>query len=296
MIAQIIDGREIASAIKKEVRADVDELKKIGVMPCLAAVLVGDDPASKVYVGNKRKACEVVGIKSILHTPQIQMSEHALLELIDELNNDSNVHGILVQLPLPEHINPRVIIEAISPLKDVDGFHPTNLGKLVIGLDTFKSCTPAGIPELIVRSGHSIEGKHVVIVGRSNIVGKPMMNILVQKAKNANATVTVCHSRTHDLTSLTCQADILIAAIGRPCYITREMVKPGAIVIDVGINRVEDPAAPKGYKLVGDVDFDAVQHVAAAITPVPGGVGPMTVAMLMVNTVKAARLAADNAL
>ena len=295
MSAQIIDGKRIASAIKSEVRIEVDRLKQIGVAPCLAAVLVGDDPASKVYVGNKRKACEDVGIKSILHRPQAQMSEHALLELIDELNNDSNVHGILVQLPLPAHIDARVVIEAISPLKDVDGFHPTNLGKLVIGLDTFKSCTPAGIPELIVRSGYSIEGKHVVIVGRSNIVGKPMMNILVQKAKNADATVTLCHSRTRDLPSLTCQADILIAAIGRPRFITREMVKSGAVVIDVGINRVEDPTGPKGYKLVGDVDFEAVQHVAAAITPVPGGVGPMTVAMLMVNTAKAARLAADTA-
>ena len=291
MVAHIIDGKTIASDIKNEVRADVDELSRIGITPCLAAVLIGDDPASKTYVGNKRKACADVGIRSVLHTPQAGISESALLELIDELNNDPNVHGILVQLPLPQHISPQKVIEAISPSKDVDGFHPTNLGKLVIGLDTFKSCTPAGIAELIVRSGHSIEGKHVVIIGRSNIVGKPMMNILVQKAKHANATVTVCHSRSRDLPSLTRQGDIVIAAIGQPCFVTREMVKPGAIVVDVGINQVEDLSLPKGYKLVGDVDFDAVKHVASAITPVPGGVGPMTVAMLMVNTAKAAHLA-----
>ncbi len=289
MSALIIDGKQIASAIKNEVRDDVDKLKQIGVKPCLAAVLVGGDPASRVYVENKRKACEAVGIQSILHSPQAKVSQAALLELIVELNKDPGVHGILVQLPLPDHIDTHAVIETISPCKDVDGFHPTNLGKLVIGLDTFKSCTPAGISELIVRSGHAIEGKHVVIVGRSNIVGKPMMNILVQKAKHANATVTVCHSRTRDLRSFTYLADILVAAMGRPCFVTREMVKPGAVVIDVGINRINDPSAPKGYKLVGDVDFDAVQHVAGAITPVPGGVGPMTVAMLMVNTAKAAR-------
>jgi methylenetetrahydrofolate dehydrogenase (NADP+)/methenyltetrahydrofolate cyclohydrolase len=230
-----------------------------------------------------------VGIRSVLHTPPAGIPEQSLVELIQELNDDANVHGILVQLPLPKHIDELRIIESMSPRKDVDGFHPINLGRLVIGLETFKSCTPAGVIELILRSGHVTQGKHVVILGRSNIVGKPMMNILVQKAKHANATVTVCHSRTQALPSLAKQADILIAAIGSPLFVTADMVKPGAVVIDVGINRVEDERAPRGYRLVGDVDFAAVKPVASAITPVPGGVGPMTVAMLMVNTAKAAR-------
>lgn len=291
MSAQLIDGKVIAAEIRREVKAQVTELKKIGVSPCLAAVLVGDDPASRTYVANKRKACDEVGIQSVMHTPCADLSEQSLVELIRELNHDPNVHGILVQLPLPRHIDELKVIESMSPQKDVDGFHPINLGKLVIGLDSFKSCTPAGIVELIFRAGYTTEGKHVVIVGRSNIVGKPMMNILVQKARQANATVTVCHSRTQDLPALTRQADILIAAIGQPLFITAEMVKPGAVVIDVGINRIEDSTCAKGYKLVGDVDFEAVQPIAGAITPVPGGVGPMTVAMLMVNTARAAKMA-----
>ena len=289
MTAKLIDGKAISREIRAEVKAEVETLKKQGVSPCLAAVLVGEDPASRAYVTNKRKACEEVGIKSILHTLPAQIPEHGLVELVQELNDDTNVHGILVQLPLPSHIDELKIIESMSPKKDVDGFHPINLGRLVIGLETFKSCTPAGIIELITRSGHVTEGKHVVIIGRSNIVGKPMMNILVQKVKHANATVTLCHSRTQGLPSLSRQADILIAAIGRPLFVTADMVKPGAVVIDVGINRVEDINAVKGYRLVGDVDFEAVKAVASAITPVPGGVGPMTVAMLMVNTAKAAR-------
>ena len=293
MSARIIDGKSIAATIREEVKRDVAALRKRGMSPCLAAVLVGDNAASKAYVANKRKACEEVGIESVLHTPAADLSEPALLELICELNDDPNVHGILVQLPLPKHIDERLVIEAISPSKDVDGFHPINLGRLILGLDTFKSCTPAGISELIRRSGYAIESKHVVIIGRSNIVGKPMMNILVQKTKDANATVTVCHSQTRNLASLTCQADILIAAIGRPQFVSREMVKPGAIVVDVGINRVADASDPKGYRLMGDVDFGSVKNVAAAITPVPGGVGPMTVAMLMVNTAKASKMALE---
>lgn len=284
----IIDGKAIAAEIRAEAREQATALKSKGIEPCLAAVLVGDNPASKAYIGTKRRACEEVGVKSVLHTPSADISEGDLLALIDDLNNDDTVHGILVQLPLPNHIDEDRVIERISPTKDVDGFHPANVGKLVIGLDTLKPCTPAGIPELIVRSGLEVSGKHVVIVGRSNIVGKPAMNILVQKAANANATVTVCHSGTPDLPAITKLGDILVAAIGRPEYVTADMVKPGATVIDVGINRVEDDTKPRGYRLVGDVDFEGVKEVAGAITPVPGGVGPMTVAMLMVNTVKAA--------
>lgn len=284
----IIDGKAIAADIRAEAREQASALKDKGIEPCLAAVLVGDNPASKAYIGTKRRACEEVGVKSVLHTPTADISEDDLLALIDDLNGDDSVHGILVQLPLPGHIDEDRVIERISPDKDVDGFHPANVGKLVIGLDTLKPCTPAGIPELIVRSGLEVSGKHVVIVGRSNIVGKPAMNILVQKAANANATVTVCHSGTPDLPAITKLGDILVAAIGRPEYVTADMVKPGATVIDVGINRVEDDTKPRGYRLVGDVDFEGVKDVAGAITPVPGGVGPMTVAMLMVNTVKAA--------
>lgn len=291
MSAQVIDGKKIAQEIRDEARVAADALKKAGIEPCLAAVLVGDDPASKAYVGNKRRACEEVGIVSRLLTPSADISEDELLALVDSLNEDEDVHGILVQLPLPSHIDEDRVIERINPDKDVDGFHPTNVGRLVIGLDTLKPCTPAGIPELIVRSGLEVSGKHVVIIGRSNIVGKPAMNILVQKAANANATVTVCHSGTHDLPSITRLGDILIAAIGRANYVTADMVKPGATVIDVGINRVDDDTAKRGYRLVGDVDYDSVKEVAGAITPVPGGVGPMTVAMLMGNTVKAARMA-----
>jgi methylenetetrahydrofolate dehydrogenase (NADP+) / methenyltetrahydrofolate cyclohydrolase len=290
MSAKIIDGVTVAAEIKAEVKAQVAELKEKGITPCLAAVLVGDNPASKAYVGTKRRACEEIGINSLMKTPPADVSQEALLALIDELNADRAVHGILVQLPLPAHINEQKVIERLSPAKDVDGFHPVNVGRLVIGLDGFRSCTPAGIPELIVRSGLEIEGKHVAIIGRSNIVGKPMMNMLVQKGRDANATVTICHSATKDLPAVTRQADIVIAAIGRPEFVKPAMVKEGAIVIDVGINRVEDERAPKGYRLTGDVDFEAVKQKASAITPVPGGVGPMTVAMLMVNTVKAARM------
>lgn len=290
MTAKIIDGEAIAAEIRNEVKVGVDELKASGITPCLAAVLVGDVPASQVYVRTKRQACEHVGLSSVLHTPAGDIPEAQLLALIDQLNDDPAVHGILIQLPLPDHVDEAKVIERLSPSKDVDGFHPSNVGKLVIGMDTFKPCTPAGVQELLVRSGIEIAGKHAVVIGRSNIVGKPMANLLVQKHKDANATVTVCHSRTRDLAALTRQADILIAALGRPHIVTADMVKPGAVVIDVGINRVDDASAKKGYRIVGDVDFDAVSQVASAITPVPGGVGPMTVAMLMVNTLKAARM------
>jgi methylenetetrahydrofolate dehydrogenase (NADP+)/methenyltetrahydrofolate cyclohydrolase len=291
MTARIIDGNAIAAQIKNEVKDEVERLKAKGVNPCLAAVLVGDITASKIYVRTKRRTCEQVGMTSVLHEHPADISEEELLGLIDALNNDPAVHGILVQLPLPEHIDETKVIQRIAPAKDVDGFHPVNVGKLVIGLDTFKSCTPAGIQELLIRSGVDVTGKHVVILGRSNIVGKPMANILVQKQKGANATITVCHSRTRNLAGLARQGDILIAAMGQPKFVKAEMVAQGAVVIDVGINRVEDPGSKKGYKLVGDVDFDSVSKVASAITPVPGGVGPMTVAMLMVNTLKAARMA-----
>jgi methylenetetrahydrofolate dehydrogenase (NADP+)/methenyltetrahydrofolate cyclohydrolase len=290
MTARIIDGRAIAAQIKNEVKGEVERLKAKGVNPCLAAVLVGDVAASKIYVRTKRRTCEQVGMTSVLHEQPADISEEGLLALIDALNNDRAVHGILVQLPLPEHIDETKVIERIAPAKDVDGFHPVNVGKLVIGLDTFRSCTPAGIQELLIRSGIDVGGKHVVILGRSNIVGKPMANILVQKRKGANATITVCHSRTRNLAALARQGDILIAAMGQPEFVKPEMVAKGAVVIDVGINRVDDPGSKKGYKLVGDVDFGAVSEVASAITPVPGGVGPMTVAMLMVNTLKAARM------
>ena len=290
MTARIINGMAIATQVQDEVKQEVEQLKKQGLTPCLASVLVGDNPASKAYVSRKRKVCGEVGMRSVLHARSAEVSEEDLLALVDELNSDNQIHGILVQLPLPGHIDENKVIEQISPAKDVDGFHPVNVGRLVIGLDTFRPCTPAGIPELIVRSGLEIGRKHVVIIGRSNIVGKPLMNLLIQKAVNANATVSMCHSATEDLAALTRQADILIAAIGRPYFVSRDMVRPGAVVVDVGINRIEDASSSRGYKLVGDVDFDAVKEIALAITPVPGGVGPMTVAMLMVNTAKAARM------
>lgn len=290
---KIIDGIKIAAEIRAEVKQEVDELKKQGIEPCLAVLLVGSNSASKVYVGSKVRACEEVGVKSIRLDYPTDIPEQDLLEEIELLNKDENVHGILVQLPLPHHIDEERVIEAIDPDKDVDGFHPENVGKLSIGIDCLTPCTPSGIPELITRSGIAMSGKHAVVIGRSNIVGKPMMNILVQKGNKANCTVTCCHSGTDHLANFTRQADILIAAIGVPEFVTADMVKAGATVIDVGINRVEDQEHSRGYRLVGDVDFDDVKDVAGAITPVPGGVGPMTVAMLMKNTVKAATMIHD---
>ena len=290
MPAKIIDGKAIAAQIRAEAKIATDALNKENVQPCLAVVLVGEDPASKAYVGSKVKACEETGIKSVKIVHQADITEQALLNQIDDLNNDDSVHGILVQLPLPKHMNEERVTERIDPAKDVDGFHPVNVGKLSIGIDCLTPCTPSGIPEMIVRSGLEMAGKHAVIIGRSNIVGKPMMNILVQKGQKANCTVTCCHSGTKGLKEFTRQADILIAAIGVPEFVKADMVKDGAVVIDVGINRVDDDSVSKGYRLVGDVDFASVEPIAGAITPVPGGVGPMTVAMLMGNTVKAARM------
>lgn len=287
----IIDGKEIAAQIRQEAKAEAAVLIEQGIVPCLAVVLVGNNPASTAYVGSKVRACEEVGVRSIKIVMDANSTEDTLLTQIAQLNQDPTVHGILVQLPLPKHMHEDRVIEALDPAKDVDGFHPVNVGKLGIGLDCLTPCTPSGIPELIVRSGLSLSGKHAVIIGRSNIVGKPMMNILVQKGDKANCTVTCCHSGTGDLSEFTRQADIIIAAIGVPEFVKADMVKPGATVIDVGINRIDDANDPRGYRLVGDVDFDDVKTVAGAITPVPGGVGPMTVAMLMKNTVKAARMA-----
>ena len=290
MTTQIIDGKKIAAEIRAEAKLEVDELLAKNIQPCLAVVLVGENPASKAYVGSKVRACQETGVKSIKLEFPAQISEAELLNEIDQLNSDNSVHGILVQLPLPNHMDEELVTERIDPAKDVDGFHPVNVGKLSIGIDCLTPCTPSGIPELIVRSGISMSGKHAVVIGRSNIVGKPMMNILVQKGEKANCTVTCCHSGTDNLANYTRQADILIAAIGVPEFVTAGMVKDGATVIDVGINRVDDSNDPRGYKLVGDVNYPSVLEVAGAITPVPGGVGPMTVAMLMKNTVKAARM------
>ncbi len=284
----LIDGKKIAAEVKSELRSRILALKERGIVPNLTVILVGEDPASKVYVSMKKKACEELELRSeTLQLPQAT-SEEELLATIAKLNRDASVHGILVQMPLPRLINENRIIEAISPEKDVDGFHPINVGRLVAGTPALVPCTPAGILELLLRYGFRPEGKHVVIVGRSNIVGKPLANLLVQKNATGNATVTICHTRTQNLALLTRQADILIAAVGRPKTITADMVREGVVVIDVGVNRVEDPAARRGYSLVGDVDFDGVYTKAAAITPVPGGVGPMTIAMLMKNTVQAA--------
>jgi methylenetetrahydrofolate dehydrogenase (NADP+)/methenyltetrahydrofolate cyclohydrolase len=290
-MADIINGKKIAEEIKNEVKEETQRLKQTkGVTPGLAVILVGDNPASQSYVRSKGKACAEMGFYSITERMPADTAEQTLIAKIDGFNRDPNIHGILVQLPLPKHINEQKIIEAIDPQKDVDGFHPMTIGKLVAGLDTFKSCTPAGIQELLVRSGNDPSGKHVVIVGRSNIVGKPVANILLQKQRGANAIVTIAHTGAADLVPYIKSADILIAAIGKPEMITGEMLKPGVVVIDVGINRVEDSTLPKGYRIVGDVHFESASKVAKAITPVPGGVGLMTVAMLMKNTLKAAQM------
>lgn len=277
---QIIDGKAISTALKEELRDQVAELKEQGIEPCLAVILVGTDPASQVYVGNKKKACDFIGIKSLSYELPGETTEEELLALIDKLNKDDSVNGILVQLPLPGQIDEDKIIRAISPKKDVDGFHPQSVGALCIGQPGFVSCTPAGIIELLKRSNVEIEGKECVIIGRSNIVGKPMSLLMLRE----NATVTVCHSRTKNLSEVTKRADILIVAIGKPKMITAEYVKEGAVVIDVGIHRLE------GKKLCGDVDFDDVAPHTSAITPVPGGVGPMTIAMLMKNCVESVSL------
>ena len=287
--ATLIDGAAIGRLVRADVARDVARLQALGVVPGLTVVLVGDDPASAVYVRSKGKACEEAGMHGETIRMPADATEEQLLAQVDALNDDPRVHGILVQMPLPRHMSADKVIRRIRPEKDVDGFHPVNVGKLSIGeRDGFVPCTPAGAIELLVRSGVDTRGKDAVIVGRSNIVGKPMAALLMQDAPGGNATVTVCHSRTVDLASHTRRADILVAAIGKPEMITGDMIKPGAVVIDVGINRVNDNSVAKGYRIVGDVHFASARAVASLITPVPGGVGPMTIAMLMQNTVRAA--------
>jgi len=284
MSAQIIDGKGIAQQIQAEIKEEVAQLKsKSNIVPGLAVVLVGEDPGSQVYVKNKGIACQKAGINSLEFRKPADFSESELLKLIQELNRNPEVDGILVQLPLPKQINEPRVLYAIDPDKDVDGFHPVNVGRMMIGEPIYLPCTPAGIQELLVRSGTQIEGANCVVVGRSNIVGKPIAMILVQKAKNANATVTICHTRTKNMAEFTKEADILIVAAGKPKAISGDMIKPGATVIDVGVNRL-----PTG--LCGDVDFESAKEVAGKITPVPGGVGPMTITMLLKNTLRAARL------
>ena len=291
MTAKILDGKALAEEIRGEVATGVAEMQqKHGVTPGLAAVLVGDDPASAIYVRNKRRACDEVGMVSDTFLMPADSTNEQVLARVQALNEDPRFHGILVQLPMPPQIDERLIIESLDPTKDVDGLHPFNVGKLVQGRANFVPGTPAGIQQILLRNGHDPAGANVVVCGRSNIVGKPMALLLMQRADGANATVTVCHTRTKDLAEITRQADILVAAIELPSAITADMGKEGAVVIDVGINRVDDASQKRGYRLEGDVDFDAVSDKASAITPVPGGVGPMTIAMLLVNTLTATRL------
>ncbi|MDH5759523.1 MAG: bifunctional methylenetetrahydrofolate dehydrogenase/methenyltetrahydrofolate cyclohydrolase FolD [Gemmatimonadota bacterium] len=294
MSAQIISGKDIAAEIRAELKESVAALAaEHGLVPGLATVLVGADPASQMYVGMKNKAAGEMGIHSRQITLDPDTSEAELLGVVAGLNADEAIHGILVQLPLPGHIDEGKVIEAIDPAKDVDGFHPVSVGRLATDSGAFfPPCTPAGVVEMLVRSGHDPAGKHVVVVGRSNIVGRPLASLLIRKGRGGDATVTVCHSRTPDLAAVTRTADILVVAMGRPEMITAEMVSAGTVVIDVGTNRVDDPASERGYRVCGDVLFDEVKEVAAAISPVPGGVGPMTITMLLANTVTSARRAA----
>jgi len=278
-MATILSGKTVSARIKENLKIEIENLKKSGTTPGLAVIIVGEDPASKVYVGRKEAMCQELGMHSEKFALPEETTQEELVALVEKLNNDKNIHGILVQLPLPKHLDEKVVINTIRPEKDVDAFHPVNVGKIMIGDYDFVPCTPAGIMELIAESNVEIEGKNCVVIGRSNIVGKPMSMLLLHK----NGTVTTCHSRTKDLKEVTKQADILVAAVGRANFVTSDMVKPGAVVIDVGMNRLDDG------KLVGDVAFDEVEKVAGAITPVPGGVGPMTIAMLMQNTLTAAK-------
>jgi methylenetetrahydrofolate dehydrogenase (NADP+)/methenyltetrahydrofolate cyclohydrolase len=293
-MAKILDGKATAAEIRAEVAEGVKKLQaEKGVTPGLAAVLVGDDPASAVYVRMKGRACDNAGLFSETFNLPQETSQEDLIELIEKLNADDRFHGILVQLPLPSQINEPEVLLRVSPDKDVDGLHPVNMGRLMTGEAPFLPCTPHGVQQLLMRSGYDPEGKTVMICGRSQIVGKPLAMLLMQKNKGANATVTVCHTRTKDLASVTKQADILIAAMGVPEAITADMVSEGTVVVDVGVNRVDDPTAKNGYRLVGDVEYEGVAKKAEAISPVPGGVGPMTIAMLLVNTLKSAQLTAD---
>ena len=275
---KIIDGKLISAKLKEELKDEVEKLKEVGIVPGLAVIIVGNDPASKTYVNSKEKNAEKLGLYSVKHQLEEKVSEEQLLKLIDDLNNDSKIHGILVQLPLPNHIDSKKVLNKISIEKDVDGFHPENVGKMIIGDKAFLPCTPNGVIKILEYENVEITGKHAVIIGRSNIVGKPMAALLLER----NATVTVCHSKTKNLSEIVNLADIVVAAVGRPNFVKADMVKEGAIVIDVGINRVDG-------KLVGDVDFDSVKEKASLITPVPGGVGPMTIAMLMFNTIESAK-------
>lgn len=288
MAPKLINGKEVAARVREDLVQEIARLKQLGHTPGLAVVLVGDDPASQVYVGSKVKACAELGLYSQEWRLPADTTQEKLVELIHQLNADERIHGILVQSPPPPHIDEAAVILNIDPRKDVDGFHPANVAKLVLEDPTgFVPCTPLGCMELLRAAGVETAGKHAVVVGRSMIVGKPMANLLVSKA--ANATVTIAHSRTKNLAEVCRSADILVAAVGRPCMLGADCIKPGAVVIDVGINRIPDSGRPRGYRIVGDVDFDAVQGLCSAITPVPGGVGPMTIAMLMANTVKACR-------
>jgi len=289
MTATLIDGKKISEDIKREIKLETQKLKvERGIIPGLAFILVGEDPGSQSYVRMKGKGCDEMGFYSITEKIPVDTSEQKVLKLIAEFNANPKIHGILVQLPLPKQIDEQKVISAINYRKDVDGFHPINIGRLVIGLPCFKPCTPAGIQELLSRSGNDPSGKHVVVLGRSNIVGKPIANMLLQKQKGANAIVTIVHTGAKDISYFSKQADVLIAAMGKPECITGDMIKPGAVVIDVGINRVDDSTTKNGYRIVGDVHFESASKVASAITPVPGGVGPMTIAMVLKNTLLAA--------
>ena len=292
MTAKIIDGKQVAAQMREELKAQVAELKKKGVTPGLGVILVGENPASQSYVTAKEKACEEIGIYSDDNRLPASTSQAELMALVKRMNHDPKISGILVQLPLPAPLNEAEVLLAIDPSKDVDGFHPTNVGKMVVGERAFLPCTPHGVVQLLLRNGVRLDGADIVIVGRSNIVGKPLANMLIQKSKTGNATVTVCHTRTKNLAEHTKRADVVIAAAGKPNTITADMVKTGAAVIDVGVNRIADPTRKSGFRLVGDVDFEAVKEKASLITTVPGGVGPMTITMLLYNTVESARAAA----
>jgi methylenetetrahydrofolate dehydrogenase (NADP+)/methenyltetrahydrofolate cyclohydrolase len=292
MTATIIDGKQVAESMRAELKEEVARLKTKGIVPGLGVVLVGVDAASISYVTAKERTCSDLGIYSDDNHLPVETTQEELMAVVQRLNADPKINGILVQLPLPSHLNEAEVLMAIDPNKDVDGFHPTNVGKMVVGEKAFLPCTPHGVIQLLLRSGVKLSGSHTVIVGRSNIVGKPLMNMLVQKNATGNATVTVCHTRTKDLAYHTRQADIVVAAAGRPNTITADMVKEGVAVIDVGVNRIEDATKKSGFRLVGDVDFEAVKEKASFITPVPGGVGPMTITMLMYNTVESAKRAA----
>jgi methylenetetrahydrofolate dehydrogenase (NADP+)/methenyltetrahydrofolate cyclohydrolase len=289
-MAIILSGRDLSDKMKQNYKKEIEQIKqKHNIVPGLAVILIGDNPASLSYVKLKEKACAEVGIVSHDLRFNADYKEEELLKLIQDLNSNNNIHGILVQLPLPEHISEEKILCAIDPEKDVDGFHPVNVGKMMIGAPSFLPATPSGIQQLLLRNNIEIEGKHVVIIGRSNIVGKPLAMILIQKKPGANATVTLCHTRTKNIAEIARTADILVAAVGRPHTVTKDMVKQGAVVIDVGVNRIEDKTRKRGYRLIGDVDFEEVSEKASAITPVPGGVGPMTITMLLHNTIQSAK-------